>query len=124
MFICPVQRMRHRKAVALALYSIRSHVELTVWYSGENVFAVSPACSGDRQRDLLCGAIVRLPFMTIVSVSFHSPGVMPSAAARRGIVRQEKAASETAARAAAQVRREAGRLQDHLRDRIGMTTVL
>src|SRR6516164_9236061 len=80
MFSWPVHFMRQRRAVALVLNSTRSQPEFTVWYSGEKVAAVLPACSDERQRVRVCVG-VRLPFMTMVSVSCHSPGAMPSAAA-------------------------------------------
>src|SRR5215471_923969 len=94
MSICPVHRMRHRNVVALELNSTRSQSEFTVRYSGEKVAAVSPACSADRQR-VLVWAVVLFPFITMVSVSFHSPGAMPSAIAGRDI-RQHTASQEIA----------------------------
>src|SRR5215831_5614199 len=113
---CPVHRMRHRNAVALELNSTRSQPEFTVRYSGEKVAAVSPACSADRQRVLVWAGVL-FPFITMVSVSFHSPGAIPSAAAK-GDPRQRSASQ--AIDVAASDRREAGhragcgRLRHHM----------
>src|SRR5262252_3632022 len=94
----PVHRMRHRNAVGPELNSTRSQPEFTVRYSGEKVAAVSPACSGDRHRVLVVVGVL-LPFITMVSVSFHSPGAMPSAAAGRDIRQPKPTASQAASQA-------------------------
>src|SRR3984893_17342641 len=73
--------MRQFKAVAVDLNSMRERLEVTAPYSGVKVAAVSPACSGDRHLVLVCVGVA-CPFMMTVSVSFHSPGAMPSAAAK------------------------------------------
>src|SRR5215472_17409112 len=98
MSICPAHWMRHRNAVALELNSTRSQPEFNVRYSGEKVAAVSPACSADRQRVLVWAGVL-FPFITMVSVSFHSPGAMPSAVAERDIRQPKPTANQTASQA-------------------------
>src|SRR5260370_37179926 len=114
---CPAHRMRHRMAVGLESNSTRWQPELTVRYSGEKVAAVSPACSGDRQRVLVCPGVL-LPFITMVSVSFHSPGAMPSAAANCGITQQTAnppIRTEAADGWVARNRGGCGRLRHHMK---------
>src|SRR5262249_17237113 len=74
----------------------RSQSEFAVRYSGLKVVAVSPACSGDRQR-VLTWVGVALPFMVTVSVTCHRPGAMPSAKAGAARTAPSKATARMSA---------------------------
>ena len=84
--------MRQRSLVAVTSCSTLSQAEFWVRVSGENVLSMSPACSAERQRMLICGGPA-FPAISGRVVIFQKPGSIPSAQAAPAIDRSRIAAS-------------------------------
>jgi hypothetical protein len=65
--------MRQRSLVPVTSCSMRSQAEFWVRISGENVLSMSPACSAERQRMLICGG-PGFPAISGLVVIFQKPG--------------------------------------------------